>query len=70
MKDEDIDKADSKLINNIFGHARQYVAEQKAFLNRIAYLAVKEYKSAGLKLPKDNIEAYDEAVGKIYAVFI
>lgn len=64
LKDEDIDKADSKSINNIFGHARQYAAEQKAFLSRMAYLAAKEYKSAGLKLPKDNIEAYDEAIKK------
>ena len=66
FKEEGIQKADDEVIQKIIGHARQQAAKQKAFLNRLAYLAAKEYKSSGQRLPKDNNNAYNEAVEKMY----
>jgi len=67
LETESIKKADDDAVRKIIGHARQYAANQKAFLNRIAYLAAKEYKASGKKLPEDNNEAYETVVEKMYA---
>ena len=66
LQKESMKKADEEAIQKIIGHARQYAAKQKAILNRMAYLAAREYKSSGRKLPKDNDEAYDDAAEKMY----
>lgn len=66
LQEESVQKADDEAIRKIIGHARQHAAKQKAFLNRIAYLAAKEYKMSGKKLPKDNDAAYGAAIEGTY----